>query len=84
MQKYHVGDVVMLNGKPLPDSDRRDQLLPGTTGVVQIAYCRDGKHFRYEVQWDSPDELLNSGWWVYESNIDPVLSIAPIDLEELL
>ena len=84
MQKYHIGDVVMLNDKPLPNSDRHEQLSPGMTGVVKSSYCCDERYFRYEVQWDSPNALLNRGWYVFESNLDHVLPIPQINLEELL
>lgn len=84
MQKYHIGDVVMLNDKKLVHQDRHEQLSPGMTGVVKSSYLCDDRHFRYEIKWDSPDVFLNRGWWVYESCLDPVLPIDPINLEDLL
>lgn len=84
MQKFHIGDVVQLNNKQLPRHERHQQLLPGLTGAVQNVHCGDAEYVWYEVQWDSPNELLKSGWWVFESNLDPVLPIGPINLEELL
>lgn len=84
MQKYYIGDVVMLNDKKLAPPDRHEQLSPGMTGVVKSSYLCDDRHFRYEIKWDSPDVCLTRGWWVYESNLDPVLPIGPINLEELL
>ena len=84
MQKFHVGDAVVLNDKPLPNSDLHDQLFPGMTGVVKSSYRYNDRSFRYEIQWDSPDVLLKRGWYVYDSSIDPVPPIGPIKLEDLL
>lgn len=84
MQKFHIGDVVQLNNKQLPRHERHQQLLPGLTGVVQKVHCSDAEYVWYEVQWDSPNKLLKSGWWVFESHLDFAEPPPSINIKALL